>query len=602
MFGIVLSLPQLVNMNKFLSIKVKFTGLLVILIAGFALMGIQPCLAQDSLWKARLHGFAAIQGETFTDSIYQFYIALRDEDNGQSTMEKANDVYNLTLEKDGLAHIWSLVYRAERSNPPQTALFDQAYRQAEKYGGNSEMRLVDLYRVYFYLGRKQYDLAMKYILRYRDMTTPGLIDEEDRNIINLLGDMYYNAGLYDQAREVYFSLYQQYKEAENWDFYRPYVLMNNLGQIALINGNLKEAKQWFTISLDLAEQHLHQSCRHNSITFIKIKLAETALKADSLEAAQHLLDEVDPYMETSIFNDIKQELIFVKARLKLKQGRANEAAGLARQLMPNDSIKFSTYRFTPGIYCLFADISSRQGKPLLAVQFYAKFNQATDSLREQEHLNRSMVMLADSNHELIQIELDKSKQKGILLSIGLTALFVIVIVILMLYRQLYKSKLELVRKSLEKDIAYEKLNNKNGNRNGVSPINDEEPKKQKQLVESLKKWMEVQKPFLDPKLTILEVAKQLGTNRTYLSKAINNELKTTFPQFINEYRIREAIRLITSGYIHDHTQEALSVKVGFAGRNVFIRAFKKYTGVVPSFFVANYKRWDMKGKRFSEDE
>jgi YesN/AraC family two-component response regulator len=114
--------------------------------------------------------------------------------------------------------------------------------------------------------------------------------------------------------------------------------------------------------------------------------------------------------------------------------------------------------------------------------------------------------------------------------------------------------------------------------------------------------VEKKKPFLDSGLKIDDIARELSTNRTYLSKAINNQLETTFPNFINQYRIRESIRLILSGYIVNQTQEALATQSGFANRNVFLRAFKKHTGVLPSFFIANYKKWDQQKNRFNQDE
>jgi len=40
----------------------------------------------------------------------------------------------------------------------------------------------------------------------------------------------------------------------------------------------------------------------------------------------------------------------------------------------------------------------------------------------------------------------------------------------------------------------------------------------------------------------------------------------------------------------------LARQSGFTSRTVFVNAFKKYTGVVPSFFISNYEKYD-KGKK-----
>jgi len=107
---------------------------------------------------------------------------------------------------------------------------------------------------------------------------------------------------------------------------------------------------------------------------------------------------------------------------------------------------------------------------------------------------------------------------------------------------------------------------------------------QKELSGKLKQLMENEKIYLNPGLTISDVLKTLSTNRTYLSKAINNQMGTNFPNFINKYRISESVKLIKTGFTENHTQEALAHSIGFANRNVSIMAFKKQTGVVPSFF------------------
>ena len=60
------------------------------------------------------------------------------------------------------------------------------------------------------------------------------------------------------------------------------------------------------------------------------------------------------------------------------------------------------------------------------------------------------------------------------------------------------------------------------------------------FVELLNKTMEEDKLYLNPKLTIKDVANSIGTNRTYLSYYINNTLHTSFYDFINNYRIENS--------------------------------------------------------------
>lgn len=508
-----------------------------------------------------------------------------------------NKLFRITEQKDEISHIHSLIWKANTGHPEYAGLFEKAFKIAEKHKRLDDMCLVEYSRGNFFIARNQYDSAMIHILRYRDMTPESEKGEGYRNIINMLGDIYYHAGLYKQAKKTYYNLYQQYIKENRWNFYRPYVMMNNLGQIALKKGDYILAREWFNKSLGIAEQHLTTDYRINTLAYTKTKLAESYLKSDSLKQTDKILKEVEAYPENKIFEDVLQEYYFVKAQYFLKQNKAEEAKLLTDLLIPGDSLFYDEYRFIPEIYKLQSEIYFIQNNYPKAMQYRKKYESIKDSLKQQENIAQSMIILANRNHQKTRFELKKSKQKIIFLLSGSIVLLIILIFLLVLYRKLYRSKLELVRKSMQKAEA-EKISTVEEIISENTNTDNKEAIRQMQLISELKVIMKTEKPFLDPGLKLNELADRLSTNRTYLSKAINNQLKTTFPNFVNEHRIREAIRLITSGYIENRTQEALAMKSGFSNRTVFISAFKKYTGVLPSFFIANYKKWDVDDKTF----
>lgn len=566
------------------------------------LLMVSVVFSQNTWPETRLQQVKNDQGEIFRQNVRSIYDSLKYVSDYPYKMKVADTLFAITLVKDELAHFHSLLYRAMHSGKNETELFDQAYKIADKYHRIDDINNVEHSRARFYLAKKQYDSAMVYLLRYRDRTPPDLKGEGYRNIVNLLGDIYFNAGLYSRAREVYSSLLKLYEDDDNWNYYRPYVMMNNLGQIAFKTGNLKLAREWYHRSLELAEKHLYTSYRNNTVFYTKTKLAEVAIGQDSLEIAGQLLNEISDYPESSIYADVRQEYLYARALLFLWLGKPDEAEVLANELQPGDPKRFGEYRFVPEIYRLLADIHTVKKDYYQALQYNNRYQLIEDSLKAQEHLAASMIIFADYNHELTRLELQRSKQRIIIMTIGLIAVVSVLFITLILNRKLYRSKLELVRKSMEKGQPIELQVAENGNAKKNEVVNDIEKQKQKELISDLKVMMEKHKSFLDPGVTIVEVARQLNTNRTYLSRAINNLLETTFPNFINEYRIRESIRLIISGYTQNLTQEALSRQSGFANRNVFISALKKYTGVLPSFFIANYKKWDQNKNRFVDNE
>ena len=529
----------------------------------------------------------SLDGEEFRNSVHLIFDSFDTITDIQLKTTITTSIFDKTKQKDELAHIPSLVFMVKYSDKPNAKMFNEAFQIAKKHNRITDMCFVEYSRSNYYIAREQYDSAMIHLLSYRDMTLPDKNDEGYRNILNILGDIYFHAGLYDQASEVYLDLYKQYDIANNWNFYRPYVMMNNMGQIALKTGDYQKSAYWFNRSLDMAEQNLFTPYRENTIAYTKVKLAETALNTDDIQIAERLLDEVNDIQKENVYEDVIQEFIFTKAQLLLKKGKVDDAMVLAKQLIPEDSNLFNQYRFVPEVYHFLSDAYFKMGNFEYSSLLMKEYQRITDSVRIGNNVAQSMILLADHNYKQTQLGLIKSKQRINILILSLLFLLVILFVVLFLYRKLFRSKLELVRKSLEKNVPAVYLKDEN---KAIGGLSNEDIDLERKLIIRLQEYMNKSKPYLDQKISIDELAKQLSTNRTYLSRAINNQLETSFPNFINKYRIRESIILIIEGYAVNHTQEALAKESGFSNRTVFISAFKKNTGVVPSFFIAHYKK------------
>lgn len=59
----------------------------------------------------------------------------------------------------------------------------------------------------------------------------------------------------------------------------------------------------------------------------------------------------------------------------------------------------------------------------------------------------------------------------------------------------------------------------------------------------VEKYLENEKPYLNPEFKITDMAKDLFSNRTYISAFINREYGMNFNRFINNYRLKEVERL-----------------------------------------------------------
>jgi AraC-like DNA-binding protein len=94
--------------------------------------------------------------------------------------------------------------------------------------------------------------------------------------------------------------------------------------------------------------------------------------------------------------------------------------------------------------------------------------------------------------------------------------------------------------------------------------------------------MEATRPYLESELTLGELAAQLRTNTSWLSRVINTGCGQNFNDFINEYRVCEAERRLRDPQFRHYTLLAVALEAGFNSKSTFNRVFKKLRGQTPS--------------------
>ncbi len=97
----------------------------------------------------------------------------------------------------------------------------------------------------------------------------------------------------------------------------------------------------------------------------------------------------------------------------------------------------------------------------------------------------------------------------------------------------------------------------------------------------LNQLLEEKELFKNPELRISDIALMLGTNRTYISRIINETMQINFCDWVNSYRITHAKKLMKSPYSNDLTLSEISEKSGFKSVSTFYRLFKEKEGIPP---------------------
>lgn len=80
-------------------------------------------------------------------------------------------------------------------------------------------------------------------------------------------------------------------------------------------------------------------------------------------------------------------------------------------------------------------------------------------------------------------------------------------------------------------------------------------------------------------LKVSDLATRLGTNATYISACINGQAGKSFPEFLNDYRLRHAQKLMAEQ--PDRLLSDIADECGFSNEQTFFRSFKARTGLTP---------------------
>ncbi len=96
--------------------------------------------------------------------------------------------------------------------------------------------------------------------------------------------------------------------------------------------------------------------------------------------------------------------------------------------------------------------------------------------------------------------------------------------------------------------------------------------------------------YTDPSLTLNKLADLLSLPSYQLSQLINQKLGKNFTEFINQYRIEEAKRLLIHPDFFNEKIETIAYDSGFNTPSSFYAAFKKFTGSTPSQFKKTHKK------------
>ena len=139
--------------------------------------------------------------------------------------------------------------------------------------------------------------------------------------------------------------------------------------------------------------------------------------------------------------------------------------------------------------------------------------------------------------------------------------------------------------STEVIVVLENSNNAQVKYSGTKLTNSEA----KQYVEKLNNYMKGSKSYLNPNLTLPQLAEELSMSPHILSQVINDQFKLNFFDFVNQYRVQEFKEIVFKPKYENFSLLGIAFECGFNSKSAFNRIFKKTTGLTPSQFKESNK-------------
>ena len=117
-----------------------------------------------------------------------------------------------------------------------------------------------------------------------------------------------------------------------------------------------------------------------------------------------------------------------------------------------------------------------------------------------------------------------------------------------------------------------------------SPLNQDQSQS---LLDRLLLYMEEEKPYLESKITLPQLANRFETNPNYLSQVINEKLNQNLYDFINRYRVEEFKKKLKNEDVQNYTLFGHAQNCGFSSKSSFHEVFKKPTGQTPAQYQSS---------------
>ncbi|QHI37173.1 hypothetical protein IMCC3317_25510 [Kordia antarctica] len=514
----------------------------------------------------------------------------------------------------------------EYTNPKSAKIYAEALLlKAKKESNTLEEHVAFLLKA----SSENYFGNMNASLKYIDSSISyATAQKNDSLLIKALsqkGKTYFTYGKYSDAITYYLQLDSLAKVKKN---IRYQIYSNHsIASIKNLMGNHKEATELYLKNKDIITPLIHEKKYHTVYLNTLIGLCSAYTYYD-LDTASDYLPKLKKFSIEANDTDALSYYFTLKGIVDYKRKKYDDALAVLNQadslitLLGTKRNLFPVYRFRGKVYyekkmyaeaiVAFEAIKSLKKEikfdhfefkeilSLLAISYEQLENneKALENYRLaynlsyidtlQETIRYTILKkydkktLEDKISSLTSKSEQKEKQNSSLLFLCIS-LFIALAIILLLYKKQQRHN-KRTFDQLVKQLAANQTDATTTALTTKFQISDEKISK---ILMSLEKF-EKANLFLNQSTSLASVAKKLNTNTSYVSEIINTHKGVTFKNYITQLRINYVLNTLKNDKVlRSYSVKAIAKEVGFKSEGAFSRAFKKQTGIYPSFFIKN---------------
>lgn len=153
-----------------------------------------------------------------------------------------------------------------------------------------------------------------------------------------------------------------------------------------------------------------------------------------------------------------------------------------------------------------------------------------------------------------------------------------------LYYGVFKLQVIVQKDEIHQHLTLKKIDNNSSSKRKIKETTVSK------VITELYMLMEEKEIFKNPFLSRSDLAIRLGTNESYLSQIINQEINKSVVQFVNEYRVKAAKNILHDPIFDKYSIEAIGMEAGFKSKSAFYKAFNSSLGISPGAYRKLKKR------------